>query len=50
MRVVTKSTFQVSVTGGQIWYIGIPRRGDLDTLLSAAARRGLRQGDTSWRA
>lgn len=43
-------SFQVSVAGGSIWYIGIPQRGDLAALRALAERRGVRQEAVSWRA
>lgn len=44
---------QVSVDEGpegrRVYYIGIPRRGDLDHLTSTLDRAGVRAGDVSWR-
>ncbi len=41
---------QVAVAEGQVWLIGIPRRGDLDRLLEAGERRGVTMEAASWRA
>lgn len=41
---------QVAVDGGEIWFIGIPGRGDLDKVLDAAAARGVSAGGASWRS
>ncbi|WP_026413992.1 4Fe-4S single cluster domain-containing protein [Actinomadura oligospora] len=44
---------QVSVDEGpegrRVYYIGIPRRGDLDHLTSTLEQAGVRAGDVSWR-
>ncbi|WP_243719638.1 4Fe-4S single cluster domain-containing protein [Actinomadura sp. KC06] len=44
---------QVSVDEGpegrRVYYIGIPRRGDMDHLTSRLDRAGVRSGDVSWR-
>ncbi|GAA2603925.1 4Fe-4S single cluster domain-containing protein [Actinomadura fulvescens] len=44
---------QVSVDEGpegrRVYYIGIPRRGDMDHLTSTLDRAGVRAGDVSWR-
>ncbi|WP_329519600.1 4Fe-4S single cluster domain-containing protein [Spirillospora sp. NBC_01491] len=44
---------QVSVDEGpegrRVYYIGIPRRGDMDHLSSTLERAGVRSGDVSWR-
>ncbi|WP_067455717.1 4Fe-4S single cluster domain-containing protein [Actinomadura macra] len=44
---------QVSVDEGpegrRVYYIGIPRRGDMDHLTSRLERAGVRAGDVSWR-
>ena len=41
---------QVRVDGERIWYIGIPRRGDMDLLEKRCAERGLEFKCVSWRA
>ncbi|MGK5552751.1 4Fe-4S single cluster domain-containing protein [Actinomadura kijaniata] len=44
---------QVSVDEGpegrRVYYIGIPRRGDMDHLVTTLERAGVRAGDVSWR-
>jgi anaerobic ribonucleoside-triphosphate reductase activating protein len=44
---------QVSVDEGpegrRVYYIGIPRRGDMEQLTSMLDRAGVRSGDVSWR-
>ncbi|MCW2918320.1 MAG: putative radical activating enzyme [Actinomycetia bacterium] len=44
---------QVSVNDGpegrRVYYIGIPRRGDMDQLSSALERAGVHAGEVSWR-
>jgi anaerobic ribonucleoside-triphosphate reductase activating protein len=44
---------QVSIDAGpegrRIYYIGIPRRGDMDRLNSTLERAGVHSGDVSWR-
>ena len=44
---------QVSVDEGpegrRVYYIGIPRRGDMEHLTSRLERAGVRSGDVSWR-
>lgn len=40
---------QVSVTEDQVWFIGIPRRGDLNRLERIARTRGASLGGVSWR-
>lgn len=42
--------FQVEVDGEKIWYIGIPRRGDMERLYLEAQERGLVQEGVSWKA
>jgi anaerobic ribonucleoside-triphosphate reductase activating protein len=42
--------FQVVADGERIWFVGIPRRGDLDRIEAACAERGLALTATSWRA
>ncbi|MGB7983268.1 MAG: 4Fe-4S single cluster domain-containing protein [Candidatus Nanopelagicales bacterium] len=39
---------QISVTGGQLSLIGIPRPGDLDRMVDLARARGLSVRDLSW--
>ena len=45
-----KSTLQVSIRGGEVVYIGIPGRGDMERLNEAARRRGVFLRGVSWRA
>jgi anaerobic ribonucleoside-triphosphate reductase activating protein len=45
-----KGRFQVSVSGGHIWYVGIPQRGDLQALSEECCRRGIVQKGVSWRS
>jgi anaerobic ribonucleoside-triphosphate reductase activating protein len=40
--------FQVAVGDG-VWYVGVPRAGDMERLLAATAAAGVRQGAASWR-
>lgn len=47
---VRADRIQVAVDDARIWYIGIPRRGDMQRLQRLAASRGLVQSDVSWRA
>ncbi len=44
------SRLQVRVDGERIWYIGIPRRGDMDLLEKRCGERGLEFKVVSWRA
>lgn len=41
---------QVSIEGGQVWMIGIPRRGDLDRVAAMAAVAGVDLEGVTWRA
>jgi len=41
--------FQVAVTDGKVWFIGIPDRGDMTRIEQMAASRGLLLGGVSWR-
>ncbi|MES2443889.1 MAG: 4Fe-4S cluster-binding domain-containing protein [Pseudomonadota bacterium] len=41
---------QVDVQGGQVWFIGIPGRGDLDRLVDACRTRGIVMEGASWRS
>ncbi|MGH9128245.1 MAG: 4Fe-4S cluster-binding domain-containing protein [Acidimicrobiales bacterium] len=41
---------QVAVDDTAIWYIGIPRPGDMDLVADAMARRGVLQEQVSWRS
>jgi anaerobic ribonucleoside-triphosphate reductase activating protein len=41
---------QVAVENGEIWFIGVPRRGDLDRILEAGRRRGIEAKGPSWRS
>jgi anaerobic ribonucleoside-triphosphate reductase activating protein len=45
-----KGAFQLSVEDGTVLCIGIPDRGDMTELESAAQRRGVELRDVSWRA
>lgn len=40
--------FQVEVGDEAVWYIGVPRRGDLGRLDAAAQHAGIRLGGASW--
>lgn len=40
---------QASVEQGRVWYIGIPDRGDMETLEKRCAEQGVRFADVSWR-
>jgi anaerobic ribonucleoside-triphosphate reductase activating protein len=42
--------FQLAVDDGSVWFIGIPRRGDLDRIVERAARRGVVIEEASWRS
>jgi anaerobic ribonucleoside-triphosphate reductase activating protein len=44
------SALQISVDAGRIWFIGIPRRGDMDRLDDAVRARGIIAEGPSWRA
>lgn len=39
---------QIAVTDGSLWFIGIPRRGDMDRLQLLAEQRGLTMENISW--
>ena len=41
---------QVSVDSGRVYYIGIPRRGDMVRLNSTLEHAGVHAGEVSWRA
>ena len=41
--------FQLSVTNGQIWFVGMPDRGDMQRLETLAVQRGLTLSGASWR-
>lgn len=43
-------TLQVSVAGGRLWTIGVPRPGDMNRMLELAQQRGLSVADVSWQA
>ena len=51
-RAASESTrrLQVSVEADGVWFIGVPLPGDLQRVVAAAARRGVRLGGASWRA
>jgi anaerobic ribonucleoside-triphosphate reductase activating protein len=42
-------SIQVDVTDGAIWFIGIPRPGDMDRVQALAKQRGLIMEKLSWR-
>ena len=42
--------FQLDVSNGRIWFIGIPDKNDMERLERLSADRGLVLGDVSWRA
>jgi anaerobic ribonucleoside-triphosphate reductase activating protein len=44
------SDLQAVAREGRIWFIGIPRRGDMDRLEAACRSRGVIAGGPSWRA
>ena len=46
---VSRPPLQVTVDGGQVWMIGIPRRGDLQRLEEALRRDGVDLEEVSWR-
>ncbi len=41
---------QVEVGPELVWFIGIPRRGDMERIRALAAQRGLAMQDVSWRS
>lgn len=45
----SRPAMQFTVTDGQVWMIGIPRRGDLQRLESALRDNGVTLEDVSWR-
>lgn len=42
--------FQVAVSDGSIWFIGIPKKGDMKTLEEKCKQKGLVLHDNSWMA
>jgi anaerobic ribonucleoside-triphosphate reductase activating protein len=46
---VERPPFQVTVDES-IWYVGVPRAGDIERLDTALAEAGVRQTEVSWRA
>lgn len=42
--------FDVAVSGGTVWMVGIPRRGDMERLRRDLARHGVLIGSPSWLA
>ena len=40
---------QVHVDGARIWYVGVPRVGDIERIDAALRRRGIEQRRVSWR-
>jgi anaerobic ribonucleoside-triphosphate reductase activating protein len=49
-RPADRPRLQVAMDEGLIWYIGVPRPGDLDALEASLARRGVVQKAVSWRS
>lgn len=49
-RGAVAGTMQVGAANGQVWMIGIPRRGDLDRVRAAGEKRGIATETTSWGA
>jgi anaerobic ribonucleoside-triphosphate reductase activating protein len=47
---VKRKRFQLDVTAGRVWFIGIPQRDDMEKLERLAAARGLALTGVSWRA
>jgi anaerobic ribonucleoside-triphosphate reductase activating protein len=45
----TRPHMQVSVEGDRIYYIGIPRRGDMERLTERLSLSGVHGGEVSWR-
>lgn len=45
----THPPLQVAVTDGQVWMIGVPRRGDLQRLEVAVRADGVQLAEVSWR-
>jgi anaerobic ribonucleoside-triphosphate reductase activating protein len=41
---------QIAVEADEVFYVGIPRPGDMDRIAQAAARRGVQLGGASWLA
>ncbi|HEX5495693.1 MAG TPA: 4Fe-4S single cluster domain-containing protein [Mycobacteriales bacterium] len=48
-HVPDRTPMQVSVDAHNIWFVGVPRRGDMPRLERALARRGVHPGKPSWR-
>lgn len=48
-HVPDRTPMQVSVDARNIWFVGVPRRGDMPRLERALARRGVHPGKPSWR-
>jgi anaerobic ribonucleoside-triphosphate reductase activating protein len=46
---ISEPAMQVTVRDGQIWMVGIPRRGDLLALERRLRESGVTMGDVSWR-
>ena len=49
-RQVERAQLQVTVDGGTVWYIGVPRPGDFAELETALSRRGIVHEWASWRS
>lgn len=47
-RPADRTRMQVAVRGSRVWYVGVPRPGDLDALSGALSRRGLVAEEVSW--
>jgi len=45
-----RPSIQVDVRGGEVWFIGIPRRGDLDRIVDAGRKQGIEMQGASWRS
>ncbi|MGW4891970.1 4Fe-4S single cluster domain-containing protein [Kitasatospora sp. NPDC004240] len=43
-------SMQVAVADGRIWFIGVPRRGDMDRLGARLRSAGITMEDVSWRS
>jgi anaerobic ribonucleoside-triphosphate reductase activating protein len=43
-----QTRLQASVDGARVWYIGVPKPGELASLEAALARRGLHTAEASW--
>jgi len=43
-------SLQAMVDGGAIWYVGVPRPGEMDRIDTALRERGIHQEGVSWKA